>query len=235
MKKMKLLIIPLLFLSFMACDKKTNESENIEDSNVRSSTENLELYSSLLNDIDEKGLKASLSEYYKSNFSYSVSYLSGRTNYNVINYDRTCKIRNDSLYILKSTSYQYGSYEPEDSHTIYMKNNDSYYSYNYEYDVETGDCKFDKYVVQFLGDGVPDGMCIDKDGNIYVAEWGGFKVSKWNPETGECLKEYSIPVQNVSSCTIGGQKHDTLFITTAMHDDGTDSELFAGGIFKIQL
>ncbi len=141
MKKMKLLIIPLLFLSFMACDKKSDESENIDDSNVHSSTENLELYSSLLDDIDEKGLKASLSEYYKSNFSYSISYLSGRTNYNVINYDRTCKIRNDSLYILKSTSYQYGSYESENSQTIYLKNNDSYYSYDYEYDVETLDTK----------------------------------------------------------------------------------------------
>ena len=105
----------------------------------------------------------------------------------------------------------------------------------YKYDINAGSCKFDKFIVEITGNAVPDGMCIDAEGNIYVAEWGGYKVCKWNPETGECLKEYPVPVQNVSSCTIGGKKHDTLFITTAAHDDGTPSELAAGGLFKMEL
>lgn len=105
----------------------------------------------------------------------------------------------------------------------------------YNYDITTGKCIFDKYVVEVKGEGVPDGMCIDNDGNIYVAEWGGFKVCKWNPETGECLKEFPVPVQNVSSCTIGGKNHNILYITTAAHEDGTSSEIGAGGLFKVNL
>ena len=105
----------------------------------------------------------------------------------------------------------------------------------YKYDANTGLCKFDKYIVEMIGDAVPDGMCIDNDGNIYVAEWGGAKVRKWDPTTGECLKEYFVPVRNVSSCTIGGKKHDTLFITTAFHDDESLNEFGAGGLFKVKL
>ena len=105
MKRFKWFIIPLLLFSLASCEQKDESSNTIEnDSNVQSAAENLEIYSSLLDDINEKGLKASLSEYYKTNFSYSISYLSGRTNYNVINLDRTCKVRNDSLYILKTSN-----------------------------------------------------------------------------------------------------------------------------------
>ena len=60
-------------------------------------------------------------------------------------------------------------------------------------------------------------------------------MRKWNPSTGKCLKEYPIPVKNVSSCTIGGKDKNTLFVTTAMRDDGTSSELAAGGLFKVDL
>lgn len=140
MKRFKWFIIPLLLFSLASCEQKNESSTTIEkDSNVQSAAENLEIYSSLLDDINEKGLKASLSEYYKTNFSYSISYLSGRTNYNVINLDRTCKVRNDSLYILKTTTYQYGTNRETNASMVYLKSNDSIYSYEYEGDVTTLD------------------------------------------------------------------------------------------------
>lgn len=102
----------------------------------------------------------------------------------------------------------------------------------YCYNVKTGEAVFDKYIIEIEDDGDPDGMCIDDEGNIYVAQWGGYKVSKWNPKTGEKLAEISIPVKNVSSCTIGKCGcNKVLFITTAKHDDGTENEPMAGGMF----
>ena len=96
--------------------------------------------------------------------------------------------------------------------------------YHYE---KFGNATFDRYIVEIDGAGVPDGMCIDSEGNIYVAIWGGSRVEKYNQQ-GEKLGEISIPVLNVSSVCIAGDK---LYITTAMHDDGTESELAAGGLF----
>ncbi len=138
LKRFKWLIIPLLFLSLTACEN-SNKEEVEEDSNVQSATENLETYTSLLNDINDKGDVASTSEYYETNFSYSISYVSGRTNYNVVTLDRTCKVRNEDLYILKTTDYQYSSASVSNSKTIYLKENDTMYSYDYIKDVQTLD------------------------------------------------------------------------------------------------
>ena len=137
--------------------------------------------------------------------------------------------------IVKNTSISNGIAFSPDSKYLYFIDTPTKKVGRYHYDIKIGDCSFDKYIVEITGNGVPDGMCIDKDGNIYVAEWGGFKVCKWNPENGECLKEYPLPVQNVSSCTIGGKNHDLLYITTAKHDDGSKSELASGGLFKVEL
>lgn len=137
--------------------------------------------------------------------------------------------------IVENTSISNGIAFSPDSKYLYFIDTPTKKVGRYLYDKKSGNCSFDKYVVEIKGNGVPDGMCIDGEGNIYVAEWGGFRVCKWNPETGECMKEYHIPVQNVSSCTIGGKNLDTLYITTAMHDDGTESEQTAGGLFKVEL
>jgi len=61
------------------------------------------------------------------------------------------------------------------------------------------------------GDGAPDGMCIDDDGCLWVALWGGGKVCRYAP-TGEKLATVGVPAPQVSSCAFGGR---TLFITTS--------------------
>jgi len=96
----------------------------------------------------------------------------------------------------------------------------------YIYD-EEGNATFDKYIVSIEGDGVPDGMDVDEQGNLYVAIWGGSRVEKYNQE-GEKIGELTIPALNVTSVCIAENK---LYITTAMHDDGTPSEPMAGGLF----
>lgn len=141
----------------------------------------------------------------------------------------------DLKIIVDKTSISNGIAFSPDSKYLYFIDTPTKKVGRYNYDISTGDCVFDKYVVEISGGGLPDGMCIDSDGYIYVAEWGGGRVCKWNPQTGECLKVYPVPVKNVSSCTIGGKNHDILYITTAKHDDGTASEFCAGGLFKIEL
>lgn len=105
----------------------------------------------------------------------------------------------------------------------------------YTYDLETGSAQFARYAVEIVDAGVPDGICMDDEGMLWVAQWGGAKVSRWNPETGEKLDEIPMPCKNVSSCCLGGAKRDTLFVTTAKHDDGSESEELAGGLFAVKL
>jgi sugar lactone lactonase YvrE len=63
--------------------------------------------------------------------------------------------------------------------------------------------------------GSPDGMCIDKEGMLWIAQWNGFGVYRWNPVNGKLLDKIEVPVPQVSSCAFGGKHFDQLFITTA--------------------
>ena len=166
--------------------------------------------------------------------------LLGTTGYNRFAKDENCLYSanidgTDIKKIVENTSISNGIAFSLDSKYLYFIDTPTKKVGRYEYNINTGNCKFDKYVIEITGAGVPDGMCIDNNGYLYVAEWGGYQVCKWDPMTGECIKKYRIPVQNVSSCTIGGKKHDILYITTAINEEYAINEYAAGGLFKISL
>lgn len=86
----------------------------------------------------------------------------------------------------------------------------------YRYDEKTGEILFDGIAVTIpAGTGSPDGMAIDCNDHLWVAQWGGFGVYCYNPHTGELLAKVEVPAPNVASCAFGGKDMDTLYITTA--------------------
>mgnify|MGYP001334542193 CR=1 FL=1 len=62
--------------------------------------------------------------------------------------------------------------------------------------------------------GYPDGMCFDSDGNLWVAHWGGNKVSCLSPN-GELLKSFDMPAKNVTNVCFAGKNLERLFVSTA--------------------
>jgi sugar lactone lactonase YvrE len=87
-------------------------------------------------------------------------------------------------------------------------------------------------------DGFPDGFTIDKEGMIWLAQWGAFCVCRYNPTRGERLLKIDVPAAHTSACTFGGPDMDDLYITTARDRiapeelDGTQEH--AGSLFKIK-
>ena len=63
--------------------------------------------------------------------------------------------------------------------------------------------------------GTPDGNTMDATGMVWMANWGGACVSKWNPHTGQMLQKVDIPAYNVTSVAFGGENLEDLYITTA--------------------
>jgi sugar lactone lactonase YvrE len=85
--------------------------------------------------------------------------------------------------------------------------------------------------------GWPDGMTSDRQGNLWVAMWGGGQVTQWNPETGRLLEQIPIPAKNVSSCTFGGRDRNELYITSArigLDKVSLTQYPLTGGVFRIQ-
>ena len=101
----------------------------------------------------------------------------------------------------------------------------------YKYNLETGDIEFENHIIEIDGPGWPDGMCVDLDGNIWVAEWEGARIRKWDVNAGKILNEIKLPCPRVTSCCLGGENLDELFITTAR----SENNIFGGGLFKQKL
>lgn len=103
----------------------------------------------------------------------------------------------------------------------------------YQYQLESGAANFDRYVVEIKGGAWPDGMCVDNDDMLWVAEWGGGQICRWNPENGQKLREIKLPCINVSSCCLSGEDAEFLYVTTAKAEGR--EEALAGGLFRIRL
>jgi sugar lactone lactonase YvrE len=106
-----------------------------------------------------------------------------------------------------------------------------------DYEVTTGEVGNRRTVIRIPeGGGVPDGMAIDLEGMLWVAQWDGYQVGRWNPATGELIGIVDVPVARVTSCAFGGPELTELYITTASIDQSEEalaSQPHAGGIFRI--
>lgn len=106
----------------------------------------------------------------------------------------------------------------------------------YRYDEATGEIQFDGVAVQLEeGTGAPDGMTIDSEDHLWVAQWGGSGVYCYDPATGELLRRVEVPAPNVASCAFGGANLDTLYITTAragMSAEGLEAYPLSGSVFR---
>lgn len=81
-------------------------------------------------------------------------------------------------------------------------------------------------------DGMPDGLCVDADGCIWVALWGGSAVVRLD-DRGSLLGSIPIPARQPSSCAFGGPDLSTLFVTSAASGITQSAELSDGAVFAI--
>lgn len=103
-----------------------------------------------------------------------------------------------------------------DRRTMYYVDTPTRRVSRYRYDDSTGAIAYEGIAVQIPEEmGFPDGMTIDRCGNLWIALWGGYGVGCWNPHSGELLHRIFVPCPNAASCAFGGENLDTLYITTA--------------------
>ena len=76
--------------------------------------------------------------------------------------------------------------------------------------------------------GMPDGMCIDADGNLWVAMFGGGCVLGVAAD-GSIVERIEVPASQVTSCAFGGDDGRDLYITTSTVEDAGSP--LAGAIF----
>jgi sugar lactone lactonase YvrE len=108
----------------------------------------------------------------------------------------------------------------------------------FDHDLATGDIANPRRVISIPPElGWPDGMTSDAEGMLWVAMWGGAKLTRWKPATGKLMDMIPIPALNVTSCIFGGQHLTDLYITSARKGMSA-SQLarypLSGGLFRVK-
>jgi sugar lactone lactonase YvrE len=108
----------------------------------------------------------------------------------------------------------------------------------YDYDLDRGTMATERVFARIPDDaGVPDGLCVDADGFVWSAHWGGWRVTRYAPD-GRIDRVLDMPVPQPSSCAFGGPDLATLYITSAAIDM-TEADLakapHAGGLFAVEV
>ncbi|XKL61909.1 hypothetical protein PGB90_001743 [Kerria lacca] len=85
-------------------------------------------------------------------------------------------------------------------------------------------------------EGLPDGMTIDTDGNLWIACYLGGQVLKVDPKTGTLLNSIKFNAPCITSVAFGGTNMEDLYVTSA-HNILSEEEFKAkpdsGCLFKI--
>jgi sugar lactone lactonase YvrE len=86
-------------------------------------------------------------------------------------------------------------------------------------------------------EGRPDGMTTDAAGRIWVAHWGGSRVTCRDPDSGAELLRVELPTAHITNVAFGGPALDTLYVTSARSDldaDALQAQPLAGGLFAVR-
>jgi len=117
-----------------------------------------------------------------------------------------------------------------DHSRVYHTETDSGEIFRFDLDA-SGEPVNKRLFVRFDGDmGKPDGMTTDCADGIWVAHWGGGRVSRFTPDA-RLDFSISLPASQITSLCFAGDRLDRLFVTSAA--DGVPGEAEAGTLFEL--
>ncbi|XP_078683907.1 regucalcin-like [Branchiostoma floridae x Branchiostoma belcheri] len=104
-----------------------------------------------------------------------------------------------------------------DNSTMYYIDSLRYSVDAFDFDMTTGTPSNRRPVVTFKEevDGIPDGMCIDTEGKLWVAMFNTGQVIQVDPNTGTQLRSVKFAAPRTTSCCFGGPNLDVMYVTSA--------------------
>ncbi len=108
--------------------------------------------------------------------------------------------------------------------------------YIFDYDQSTGDISNQRVFVDTSDEeGVPDGMTVDADGNVWSARWDGYRLTQYAPDGRELQRVMFPTAKKVSSVIFGGPDYTDMYVTTAGGNNKAENGEGAGALFRINL
>ena len=138
-------------------------------------------------------------------------------------------IIDDKIMCMQETKLGNGLAWSKDNTKFYFSDSIEHKVFIYDYDINKGLISNRKVLAEI--DGIPDGMTIDDNDNLFIAIWGGNRIEVRDSISGKILDIINIPTKLVTSCTFGGENFTELIITTASL---SELDEYAGKVFKLK-
>lgn len=126
-------------------------------------------------------------------------------------------------------------WSPDDK-TMYFTDSGRSAIYAYDFDPDSGDIENRQVFAEVNeADGMPDGLCVDAEGFIWSAHWGGWRITRYDPD-GRIDKIIGMPAPQVTSVAFGGENLDQIFVTTArleLTEEQLKEAPLSGGLFQL--
>lgn len=117
-----------------------------------------------------------------------------------------------------------------DGHTLY--HTDSGARTVYAFDLSSDGALSNKRVfLRFEEEwGYPDGMTTDSKGGLWIAHWGGSRISRFRADA-SLDRSIGLPASNITSIAFAGDALDRMFVTSASL--GAGDEEHGGALFEV--
>lgn len=129
------------------------------------------------------------------------------------------------------------AFSPDDR-TMYFADTPQKNIWAFDFDIAAGTIANRRVFVDMRDHpGHPDGSCVDAEGCLWNAEYGGGRVVRYTPD-GRIDRVVKVPASQTTCCAFGGDDLRTLFITSAtqrMTEDQLEAEPDAGALFAVDV
>lgn len=123
-----------------------------------------------------------------------------------------------------------------DSRKLYHADSPTHTIHVYDFDAQTGELSNPEIFAQTDSSVEPDGACVDAQGYVWNAQWGGSQVVRYAPDGSKNL-ELNLPVTQPTCVAFGGEQLNILAVTSAricLSDDDLAQQPLAGNLFIYQ-
>lgn len=123
-----------------------------------------------------------------------------------------------------------------DSKKLYHADSPNHRIDVYDFDPQKGQLSNKKIFAQMPPGIEPDGACIDAEGYLWNAQWGGGRVVRYSP-AGDVERVLNLPVTQPTCAALGGPDMNWLFVTSArkgLDEAQSEAQPDAGALFIYQ-
>jgi L-arabinonolactonase len=145
--------------------------------------------------------------------------------------DRSCHRLVDGIVVSNALCWS------PDGRTMYHADSYQRTVWAWDFDPEHGEVANRRTFFEVQkGEGAPDGATVDAEGFVWIAHWGGWRLSRVDP-AGRVERTVPLPVRQPTCPAFGGPDLDRLYVTTAsinLSEEQRARQPLAGAILVLE-